>query len=1494
MAGDLDIVGGAAVDVVPIAPQFHTKLKAIVLPIADRVGEEAGRKMGEAISRNITIAIPDAITAGGRAARASAVREGGQIGGSLAQSIKRKLELAFRSLPRADVRLGDTGFNADLDRLRAKIQTLSGKTVGLDIDAGTALAEIAAIDTELQRLGAQHPDVNVRADTTRARAALAAIRAEVDAVDGQSATVKVKADTANAQGALIALAAQIGIVAALPVVPIAAAGIGAIASAAVAAGAGVGALALAAVPALKNVTSAIQAKSAADKEATSTTSNAIASNMKAAQSALQQASAQQALASAHRNAARAIAQANRQVEDAERAVAQATQRAADQRRQSAESVERAERSLADAQRSARQAERDLTQARADAAKQLDDLNDKLADGALNQRDAALRVQEAADELARVQASNDAGLASDGDLARAQLSYDQAVQAQKEQSKSYTQLQKDAAAAQKAGVDGNEAVKSAAQQLADAQRDVADQTRAVADAQRDAARAQIDATQAVADAQQGVADAVSNAADAQVQAAESIASAERGVESARLSGVDTTAKAATKADDYRKALAKLTPVQRDLYNALAGPTGLTSAFKAWSKELQPDVLPLFTRGVNGAKASLPGLTPLVKSSADAVGELMARAGAELKTPFWKEFKKDIAQSAKPAIVGLGVAFGNTFKGIAGIVDAFLPHMDGISRTMQRITQRFALWARNLKGSPEFEGFLKYVKDTAPQVGEVIGKAADALLSFSKAIAPTATVAYAIVGPLLDGVTWLSTEMPGLVQTLWGLYAVTKVIAVATRAWAIAEGLYSTAMAIATVETWSFAAALAATGWTEIVALVTAIAVAIAALVAGIIWAYKNVGWFHTAVDAAWTGIKVASLFLWEQVLKPTFDAIVVAVKVIGDVCVWLWKNAISPAWTGISLVLRVVAAIILTAVIAPLIIAFKLMGMWVGWLWKDIFKPAFEDIGAVAVWLWKNALKPTFQGIWDLLKWLGDKIAWLYQHIAKPYFQGIGSVATALYKNGLKPTFSAIWDLLKWIGGKFAWLYDKGVKPQLEAISITAKWLYEKGLKPAFDKIKSAIGLVSDAFRGARDSIKGVWGSVAGIAAKPVNFVIDAVYTHGIKAVWDKVADFVGLDSLPKAPRLLDETPRFANGGRTRGGTPGVDSIPILAMADEYIIRRDSARKIGFDNLAYMNATGEIPGTQRFANGGIVGSLGSAWDWTKDAVGGALSKGFDWASTAANLVAHPSQIWAKLMKPILADANKHLGVADMGKVLAKLPVKMVAGLRDQIIDAVTSGGGAAGGFEGVIPTGHRKQIIMDAMKATHIPPPGSVVQWLQGMNTLITRESGWNPNAINLWDSNAAAGHPSQGLTQTIPGTFNAYVPASLRSRGILDPVANVAASMRYIKSVYGNITNVQQANAALPPKGYADGGRVIPHWYDDGGYLPEGLSLVANGTGRPEPVFTGTQWDDIKASRGAPNIVVNVDAKTVLDGQELRGMVTEQINAYDADTGRAINTGRWV
>ncbi|WP_031517688.1 LysM peptidoglycan-binding domain-containing protein [Streptomyces sp. NRRL F-5123] len=82
-------------------------------------------------------------------------------------------------------------------------------------------------------------------------------------------------------------------------------------------------------------------------------------------------------------------------------------------------------------------------------------------------------------------------------------------------------------------------------------------------------------------------------------------------------------------------------------------------------------------------------------------------------------------------------------------------------------------------------------------------------------------------------------------------------------------------------------------------------------------------------------------------------------------------------------------------------------------------------------------------------------------------------------------------------------------------------------------------------------------------------------------------------------------------------------------------------------------------------------------------------------------------------------------------------------------------------------------------------PGSY----DGIYRNIIRESSGNPNAINLWDSNAAAGTPSIGLLQVIQPTFDAYhVPGT--STNIYDPVANITAACNYAYHVYGSIDNV--------------------------------------------------------------------------------------------------------
>lgn len=72
--------------------------------------------------------------------------------------------------------------------------------------------------------------------------------------------------------------------------------------------------------------------------------------------------------------------------------------------------------------------------------------------------------------------------------------------------------------------------------------------------------------------------------------------------------------------------------------------------------------------------------------------------------------------------------------------------------------------------------------------------------------------------------------------------------------------------------------------------------------------------------------------------------------------------------------------------------------------------------------------------------------------------------------------------------------------------------------------------------------------------------------------------------------------------------------------------------------------------------------------------------------------------------------------------------------------------------------------------------------------IIQGESGGNPRAINLTDSNAAAGHPSKGLMQCIDSTFAAH---ALPGHGdIYNPVDSIIAGVRYALGRYGSLDAV--------------------------------------------------------------------------------------------------------
>ncbi|KAB2344884.1 aggregation-promoting factor C-terminal-like domain-containing protein [Actinomadura rudentiformis] len=106
-----------------------------------------------------------------------------------------------------------------------------------------------------------------------------------------------------------------------------------------------------------------------------------------------------------------------------------------------------------------------------------------------------------------------------------------------------------------------------------------------------------------------------------------------------------------------------------------------------------------------------------------------------------------------------------------------------------------------------------------------------------------------------------------------------------------------------------------------------------------------------------------------------------------------------------------------------------------------------------------------------------------------------------------------------------------------------------------------------------------------------------------------------------------------------------------------------------------------------------------------------------------------------------------------------------------------------------------------------------------LDKLWKRESSWNHLARN----------PSSGA-YGIPQSLPASKMASAGSDWRANPATQIRWGLGYISGRYGN-------------PGRAWDHSVRTGWYDEGGWLEPGLTLVRNATGQPEPVLNRAQWD---------------------------------------------------
>ena len=356
------------------------------------------------------------------------------------------------------------------------------------------------------------------------------------------------------------------------------------------------------------------------------------------------ADAQRAVSDARKNAAEADKQAAENVKkaeadqvkasrDAAASISKAKEQAASDIERANEGVTQAEKDLAKAQIESKSAQEDLNNVRKEALQELEDMRKAARDASFSERDANLNLIDARNKLAQVKA--DPG-ASDSEVARAQLDYEEAQARLADAEEAKKKANQDNAEAQAKGIKGTQAyanaqdaAAAAAQKVADAQTALLqaqkEQVKTVADAAKAIAAAEQNAAEQRASAAQRVADAKKQQAKTETSGAESIRKAQENLASAQENAAAATKKNAASVNAYQTALNKLTPAQRQFVQFLIG---LKPKLDQIRQTAAAGLLPGVEQGIKNLLPLFPAFNRSVGSTAKSLGDASAQIGKTL--------------------------------------------------------------------------------------------------------------------------------------------------------------------------------------------------------------------------------------------------------------------------------------------------------------------------------------------------------------------------------------------------------------------------------------------------------------------------------------------------------------------------------------------------------------------------------------------------------------------------------------------------------------------------------------------------------------------------------------------------------------------------------------------------------------------------------------------------------------------------------------------------
>ena len=593
-----------------------------------------------------------------------------------------------------------------------------------------------------------------------------------------------------------------------------------------------------------------------------------------------------------------------------------------------------------------------------------------------------------------------------------------------------------------------------------------------------------------------------------------------------------------------------------------------------------------------------------------------------------------------------------------------------------------------------------------------------------------------------------------------------------------------------------------------------------------------------------------------------------------------KKPVLKVFDSLKKGLQKVAKGITVVVLAP----FVLLTAAIIKIWKKIEKPVMKVVNSLKKNIekaWKPIAKTTSK-VWN---GIAKTVSKVWNNLSKVVSKGINAVVKVVSKawNGLEKITSKAWNSVKntivnivgaiWkpLSKTFSKIVD-AVSDAWNDVLKATKRIWNRILDKISDvlggiwkAIKRKFDDIKDTISGVLDTIKSKWDSIWDGIKQKVSDIWDSVKSivhDGVKAIgnfWNTGAN--GLEKVAGFFGAKISVPKF------KQGSSGPVARPMLAMVNdqegplhrEAIFRQNGKVEIpeGRNVLTMLHPgdavmpakeTAEMFGIPRF-EGGFGNWFGKAWNYASSKISKLEDMIDDKIDAITDALSDPL---GTLLKIYSAGTNTAKSFwHDFGDSGAKkIPhwgetwfKNLLTKLKDKL-DEIGGNGPVS------------ESLIKRAASKMHVSvSAGDIAHILN----VIQHESGGNARAINLWDSNAKAGHPSKGILQFIDSTFMHY--AMPGHHDIYKPFDQLLA-------MFNDTT-----------------------WRSDltlGGWGPSGGRRYANGGWADKPSVFG-EVD------GEPEIAIN-PARSTADNhiiEAIKARAAKNPNGMSAKLNRIIQAGRY-